>query len=288
MASVAIALSAALGSGLLIWTALRPRRVSPSMMEVGERRFGAPKVHADLLRQVPMVDVSGGDREANLAEVGAALASVAMAPVDEPSSLSAEAEASLIETTVGYIDAMTRPSSSAYMSLAKREPTAWIDPKDARWDFIDDAVEYGYGRPANRDDPQGELQAVYDFYRGRGGASLSKVSVDPRGLVVIFEHGRTATDLERSLILERLGSDSHEFLNGGGANQLRFRDPTTSVKDVLRRHHEILFAQTAVLLETEDGKPGVWHATWYWDPESGQWLNQSTRMESYYVMGMFY
>ena len=147
-----------------------------------------------------------------------------------------------------------------------------------------------YGEPADRTCPKEVLRALLTSHRFAEGRRYARMGSGDRGLRVLVGFGRTAGDLQRALIHEEDGSDAYSYWTGGGSHTIRFREPRLSPEKVVRSHNEILFAQAAIVLMTEGGKPGVWHSTWYWDPVGEMWLNSSSYVESFYAVahGMYY
>lgn len=276
----AAALAVGVASSLL-YRAARPRPVAPELVAAKQARV-PPRAHADLLLSVPTVPIAGND-------MAPMLDAATEATPESESRLAPRARAALVSTLSRYLDAFASDSPEEYMRIATTEPTRWIDPTDRMWAIYDHALD-SIGKPkADRDAPREAFEALLRHYRDLGTMSRFKsVGAGPRGMRVLVHFGRTATETDRLLFFERFGLEEHEYWSRGGSSGNRLREPIRTVGSIVGEHRGVLFAQAAILVVTPDGKPGVWHSTWYWDPDAEVWLNRHSFMRSYFGLGMFY
>lgn len=274
------------GAALAYWNT-RPRAISPELLPP-KPAWGSSRAHSELLRSVPSIAVEGRDALAPVLESALELSAASEA------RLTPEARAALSLKVSGYLEAFASESPEAYLRLAAREPTAWIEPTADVWKPIDYAMEFYYKKKADRGAPREALAALLDQNANRDRARFTRIGTGPRGMRVLVEFGRTAADVERALLYERGGTDDAsrlaelEYWTRGGSHGIRFREPRRSVEDIVRAHRGVLFVQSAIVVLTAEGKPGVWHSTWYWDPDAGEWLNRRSYMESFHGLIMYY
>lgn len=282
----AVGLLVLVGAALAYWNT-RPRAISPELV-ASKPAWGSSRAHSELLRGVPSIAVEGRDALAPVLD-----SALELSPTSE-ARLTPEARAALSLKVSDYLGAFASESPEAYLQLAARETTAWIDPTADAWKPIDHAMEFYYKKKADRGAPWAALAALLDQSANRDRARFTRIGTGPRGMRLLVEFGRTASDVERALLHERGGTDDAarvaelEYWTRGGAHGIRFREPQRSVEDIVRAHRGVLFVQTAIVVLTAEGKPGVWHGTWYWDPDAGEWLNRRSFIESFHGLIMYY
>lgn len=278
--SAMVALAACAAAYLMYRTA-RPRFVAPELVPADQVRV-SPRAHADLLLSVPNVPIAG-------TELAPMLDAVTEVSPSSESRLTPYARTALVATLASYLEAFASDSPDAYMRIATTEPTEWIGPTDRAWPLYDHALN-SIGKPnADRSSPHAAFETLLRHYRDLGTMSRFKsIGTGPRGMRVLVDFGRTPTDPDRLLFFERFGLDEHEYWTRGGGSTNRFREPTRSVGSILREHRGVLFAQAAILVITPNDKPGIWHSTWYWDPDAEVWLNRQSAMRSFFGLGIFY
>lgn len=264
-------------AGSLVYWAAHPRPVS-SAHAPRPSKWGSTKDHMKTLLDAPMIEKQD---HAGYAEI---VDNAIEPPLeDDEARLTHEARRALVDLLSTYLEALTAATPDKYMAIADSEPTEWIKPTDSAWKTIGPRYEYVYGRPPDRNDPRGVLRDLLASDRFADGRRYVRIGTGKRGLRVLVAFTRTAGNLDYPIIAARDGYDEYEYWTKGGAHGLRFREPTRTAHGIAKRHHGVLYAQASVVLVSEEGRPAVWHSTWYWDPNENRWLNHAYWGEGYYT-----
>jgi hypothetical protein len=263
-------------SVFLVYRAARPRPVSDTHAP-RPSKWGLPKSHMKTLLQVPMIE---GTDHAGYTEVMDR--SIEPPLNDDASRLTDETRRSLVDLLSTYLDALTASTPDKYMAIADSEPTEWIGPTDHVWETVDYAYDYFYHKPADRHNPRGVLRDLLLAQRFTDGHRYARIGTGKHGMRILVGFARVAGDMDVSLIAMRDGYDEGEYWVKGGAHGIRFREPARSPDDIIKEYNGVVYAQSSVVLVTEEGRPAVWHGIWYWDPGSRRWLNRRYWGEGYH------
>jgi len=285
---ILVGLTAAIVAGYFGYRAVQGRPVDKSL-KPAPSVWGPPKEHMKVLAKVPTIDPTDG------AVMRAELERALEIADDASAAFDGAPRDALLDTLSRYIAALTATSPESYLAIADSEPTAWIGPDDDVWLPIDDACMFFLRSPADRSDPRGTLAqmlvpARFSIDPRHKHVRYARIGTTSRGMRILVAKGMTLDQLSMPLLAERFGRDEYEYWTRGGRHSIRFRNPIVSPNDILRRHKSLLYAQAVVLLMTANDKPGVWHSTWYWDPDAKAWLNSDYAVESYHsaALGMYY
>lgn len=273
---------AALGVGWATFSSLRSRPVSEELATASSP-WGSPREHVQLQRDMASVPIAdwAGVRSQFIDAIGSDVA-------DPKEVVSAEAEASLIETLSLYIQAWSAPSTDAYMKIVSDEDTSWLDPDDRTWARIEHALQTRHGVAADRSVPGEAMRLLVDDWMLGNGHRWTEIGQGDRGVRVLFDRTSSESGLRTVLLAERAGVKEYSFTTGGGAHSLRMREPARSPARILREQDFLDYAQVVVRVGTEGGKVGYWHSTWYYDPMNKRWLNDRSTMESFHGLAMLY
>lgn len=282
IARLCAAIIVAGGAGGAMFVALRPRHVAPNVRAAASS-VGTPQQHIEKWREAPSVPPTESDR------IAASLREAIDPPTAEPDRFTPRLRTALEETIRSHIDALCSDSPMEFMRLLANQRVRWIPPDAPEWAQVDFAMQHLSGRPADRGKPRETLELLLRHTRfTEEQYPFKEVALGPRGMRIAVEVGRTASDMERALIYERSGVEEHDYWNKGGRHGIRMSVPATSAADVLRKHGRVVFAQSAIQFRIVRNGPVVWHASWFWDPDSEVWMNHGMALESYYGAAIFY
>lgn len=276
-----LASAAAVAAGLLAYFALRPREIA-SDLTAPVSAVGPPAQHIAMLRQAPAVEAS------EHARIGESIAGRIEPPAAEAHRLTPQLRERLTQVLLEHVTALASDDPERYLRLLDRAGSAWIPHDAPEWLPIDHAMQGLFGRVADRANPRRELSLLLKEFRCKEDERFLHVATGDRGMRIVVEYARGPRDIEYSLIAERFGIDEHDYWNKGGRHGIRLSLPPTSADKVFRKHGGLLYAQSAIQFRISNDRPVIWHATWFFDPDSASWMNHSMAVESYNGAALFY
>jgi hypothetical protein len=276
-----LAFAAAAAAGLAAYYSMRPREVA-SNLAAPVSAVGPPTQHIAMLRQAPVVPAS------EHARIGESIASQIEPPATEAQRLNPRLREQLARTLLEHVAALTSDLPDHYLRLLDGAGSRWIPHDAPEWHPVDYAMEHLQRRVADRADPRRELMLLFQEYRCMEDERFSHVATGDRGMRIVVEFTRTPRDIEYSLIAERSGVAEHDYWNKGGRHGIRLHRPPVTHEEVFRKHGALLFAQSAIQFRISRDRPVIWHATWFFNPDSDSWVNHSMAVESYSGAALFY